>query len=242
MTALGRWARRTRMAADTRERHAIVSSVAGAPATVLDVGGVAGEMEAFLPAARVTSLNVGEESADLLFDGSRIPFADDAFEVAMSLDVLEHIPAPQRLGHVEELSRVAARRVILCCPLGTPEHVAAEREVAAWHREVTGSRHRFLEEHLERGLPSEAELREIAAAAGGFDLRFQGDFRRVVELFRNGVLARRRPTPRRLARYAGARFGASGGTAPGGAQQPLHEPRLPDQPAAAGRLLTAVAR
>jgi hypothetical protein len=207
LTALGRWARRTRMAADTRERHAIVSDLAGTPATVLDVGGVAGEMEAFLPAATVTSLNIGDESADVHFDGSRIPYGDDSFEVAMSLDVLEHIPAPQRLGHVEELTRVAARRAILCCPLGTPEHVAAEREVAAWHREVTGGRHRFLEEHLERGLPTESELREIAVAAGGFELRFQGDFRSVVELFRLGVLARRRPTPGRLARYASARLG-----------------------------------
>lgn len=207
MTALGRWARRTAMAADTRERHAIVSDLAGSPATVLDVGGVAGEMEAFLPAARVTSLNVGDESADVHFDGTRIPYGDGSFEVAMSLDVLEHIPGPQRLGHVEELSRVAAQRAILCCPLGTPDHVAAEREVAAWYRELTGRGHRFLEEHLERGLPTEAELREIAAAAGGFELRFQGDFRQVVEVFRRGVLARRRPTPRRLARYTGARLG-----------------------------------
>jgi hypothetical protein len=207
LTALGRWARRTRMAADTRERHAIVSDLAGTPATVLDVGGVAGEMEAFLPAATVTSLNVGDESADVHFDGSRIPYGDGSFEVAMSLDVLEHIPAPQRLGHVKELARVAARRAILCCPLGTPEHVAAERELATWYRELTGRPHRFLEEHLERGLPTEAELMEIAAAAGGFELRFQGDFRDVVEVFRRGVLARRRPTPRRLTRYAGARLG-----------------------------------
>jgi hypothetical protein len=212
LTALGRWARRTRMAADTRERHAIVSGLAGAPDTVLDVGGVAGEMEAFLPTATVTSLNVGDESADVHFDGSRIPYDDGSFEVAMSLDVLEHIPAPQRLGHVEELTRVAARRAILCCPLGTAEHVAAEREVATWYREVTGRRHRFLEEHLERGLPTEAELREIAVAAGGFELRFQGDFRDVVEVFRRGVMARRRPSPPRLARYAAARFGA--GAAP----------------------------
>jgi len=195
------------MAADTRERHAIVSGLAGTPATVLDVGGVAGEMEAFLPAATVTSLNVGDESADVHFDGSRIPYGDDSFEVAMSLDVLEHIPAPQRLGHVEELTRVAARRAILCCPLGTPEHVEAERELAAWYRETTGGPHRFLEEHIERGLPTEEEIRELASEAGlEATLHFHGDFRRANRLFQLSTRLRQRPTPASLVGYASARF------------------------------------
>jgi ubiquinone/menaquinone biosynthesis C-methylase UbiE len=196
------------MADDTWERHLIVSELAGNPAVVLDVGGVAGDLEAFLPDSRVTSLNVGEEKADVHFDGRKIPFDDDSFDVAVSLDVLEHLPPTDRAGHVAELRRVARGRVILCCPLGSPEHVVAERELAEWYQGLTGSGHRFLEEHLVTGLPTEEELRQIARSAGGFDLRFQGDFRTVNELFRKAALTRRRPSPRNVASYVRARLTA----------------------------------
>jgi SAM-dependent methyltransferase len=196
------------MAHDTWERHVIVAELAGGPESVLDVGGVAGELQAFMPASRVTTINVGGEEADLHFDGGRIPFDDGSFDLAVSLDVLEHIEGERRLAHLRELRRVARRRVILCCPLGTPEHIEAERDLAAWHREVTGDGHRFLEEHLETGLPTELELRNLAAEAGGFELRFQGDFRDVAKLFRLGVLARSRPSPATVARYARARLAA----------------------------------
>jgi hypothetical protein len=206
VSTLGRWARKRLMADDTWERHDIVSRLAGHPETVLDVGGVASELAAFLPKSEVTALNLGEERADLHFDGTTIPFASDSFEVAVSLDVLEHIPPAEREGHVRELARVARERVILCCPLGTPEHVAVERELADWYRSTTGEDHRFLNEHLATGLPTETELRDIAAAFDGFSLRFQGDFRTTAELFRLGVTTRRRPTPVSLARYGAARL------------------------------------
>jgi Methyltransferase domain len=200
-----RWARRRRMADDTWERHTIVAQLVGNPGNVLDVGGVAGDLEAFLRDSQVTALNVGDEKADLHFDGRAVPFEDDAFDAAVSLDVLEHIEPADRTAHLSELRRVARGRVIACCPLGTSQHAAAERELAAWYRELTGSKHRFLEEHLATGLPTEAELRDLADSAGGFDLRFQGDFRTVNELFRRAVVARRRPTPRNIAGYARAR-------------------------------------
>ena len=193
------------MAHDTWERHSIVSGVLGDPGTVLDVGGVQGELAAFLPRARVTTLNLGEEQADVHFDGRRLPFRDRSFEVAVSLDVLEHIPPPQRALHVAELIRVASTGIVVCCPLGTPTHVAAEDELARWHREAVGRPHRFLEEHLETGLPSEPELRDLADAFR-LELRFQGDYRRVAELFRLGVLAREKRSPAALARYGRARL------------------------------------
>jgi hypothetical protein len=196
------------MADDTWERHTIVAGLVGNPGTLLDVGGVAGDLEAFLPRSRVIALNVGDENADVHFDGKRIPFEDDAFDAAVSLDVLEHIGPAGRAEHLSELRRVARGPVVACCPLGTSEHVAAERELAGWYRELTASGHRFLEEHLVTGLPTEAELREAADSAGEFDLRFQGDFRAVNELFRKAALARSRPTPRNLAAYARARVRA----------------------------------
>jgi hypothetical protein len=199
--------KRALLPADTWERHHFVAEFAGEARTVLDVGGIAGQLGSFMPGAEVTTLNVGEEAADVHFDGLRIPYPDDAFEAAVSLDVLEHIDRGSRETHFAELARVAARRVVLCCPLGTPEHVDAEREVAAWYRETAGTPHRFLEEHIERGLPTESEVGELAAAAGlDADLYFHGDFRRAIELFRLSVELRKRPRPRSAMAYAAARL------------------------------------
>jgi hypothetical protein len=199
--------KRALLPADTWERHHFVAEFAGEAKTVLDVGGIAGQLGSFMPRAQVTTLNVGDEAADVHFDGLRIPYPDDAFDVAVSLDVLEHIESGSRGAHFAELARVAANRVVLCCPLGTPEHVDAERELAAWYRQTVGSPHRFLEEHIARGLPTEDEIAGLASAAGlNATLHFHGDFRRTNELFRLSTRLRQHPTPRSLSAYALARL------------------------------------
>jgi hypothetical protein len=199
--------KRLLLPADTWERHYFVARFAAGTKTVLDVGGIAEQLAAFMPAAEVTALNVGDERADVHFDGLRIPYPDDSFDAVVSLDVLEHIERESRAVHISELTRVAARRIVLCCPLGTPEHAAAERELATWYRETTGSPHRFLEEHIERGLPAEREIEELASAAGlDATLRFHGDFRRANQLFRLSTQLRQRPGPRSLFAYAVARI------------------------------------
>lgn len=184
------------VAPDTWERHALAAGLAGFPGSLLDVGG-AGLVRRFLPGTEVTTANV-EPPADVVLTGAELPFADGSFDAVTSIDVLEHLPPVERAVHVAELRRVARRRVVLTTPLGTPEHVEAERELAEWHEAVTGRRHRYLDEHLRLGLPTLEELRELA---GDGELFFHGDFRRAAELFRLGV--RRRPLD--LARLALAR-------------------------------------
>jgi len=203
---------RLRMAPDTWQRHQIVSELVGSPGTLLDVGGVAGELSAFLPGTKVVTANV-DGPADLHFDGAALPFPDRSFEAATSLDVLEHIPRESRQQHLRELVRVSRRTVVICCPLGTPAHVEAERGLSEWHRSVTGSGHRFLDEHLERGLPTEKELRILAEESElPWELRFQGDFRDANDLFALSVLARMWPRPLTILRYARARLFAGRST------------------------------
>jgi len=174
---------------------------------VLDVGGRPGELQAFLPRTRVFAANV-DRPADVLFDGHELPFHDRAFEAVTSLDVLEHIPPADRRRHFEELARLAAARVVLCTPLGTPEHVEVERALDAWYAEQTGRRHPFLEEHLEHGLPREDELRQLVDGLGfRFELLFHGDVRQLDAIFRTQVLARR-GRPRALVSYLLSRFAA----------------------------------
>lgn len=193
--------------ADTWERHYFVAEFAAEAETVLDVGGIAEQLGSFMPGAAVTALNVGDERADVHFDGLRIPYPDDAFDAVVSLDVLEHVERENRGLHLAELARVARRRLVLCCPLGTPEHVEAERSLASWYRETVGAPHRFLEEHLERGLPTEGEIEGLASSAGlDATLYFHGDFERANRLFQLSTQLRQRPTPVSVARYATARL------------------------------------
>jgi Methyltransferase domain len=202
-------ARRLLHPRDTWERHVIVARAVERPGSVLDVGGRPGELAGFLPGSAVTALNV-DEPADVVVDGARLPFDDEAFDVVTSLDVLEHLPHERRRSHLEELVRVARRQVVVCCPLGTTAHMEAERELALWYRSETGRPHRFLEEHLAHGLPSEAELRELVRDLPfRFELAFQGDFRRTNEVFRASVQKRLVRYGRELLRPADAKLAAA---------------------------------
>jgi len=195
------------MPPDTFERHSLIAELSGEPDTLLDVGGIRGELGLFMPKTAITTINMAGEDADAHFDGDRLPFEDDAFEVAVSLDVLEHIPGPERHRHFSELVRVARRKVILCCPLGTPQHIAAEDELAGWYRDTAGESHRFLQEHLDTGLPSEPELEELAGASGHpFELRFHGDYRRANAAFRRSTELRAHPGPGTAIAYARVRL------------------------------------
>jgi len=50
-------------------------------------------------------------------DGERLPFADDSFDVVVSLDALEHTPSP--LAAVKEMCRVARSKIVVATPNAT---------------------------------------------------------------------------------------------------------------------------
>jgi SAM-dependent methyltransferase len=189
-------------APDTWERHLIVADLVGAPSDLVDVGGLPGQLARFLPDTRVLAVNV-EEPADLIVAADALPFADGAFAAAASLDVLEHVPSEERSRFVREMLRVTRGRSVLCCPLGSPEHRAAEEEIQAWYSTVAGNGHEWLTDHLSKGLPTLEELQSIYAAhGGGVRFLFHGDFRDVNDQFQRLVLARHRHRPADVAGYA----------------------------------------
>jgi hypothetical protein len=189
---------------DKWERLAVTAAFAGDAATVADVGGRRTELAKLLPRATVTTVNV-EPPADLLFDGLTVPMGDDSVDAATSSDVIEHIAPEGRSAHLKELVRIARRRVVLCCPLGSPYHQTASEEMAQWLTEQLGRNLPFLEEHLENGLPTQDELSALvdeAAPTAKVTWRYHADIDELNHLLRTGVRARWGHDPMALARYA----------------------------------------
>jgi hypothetical protein len=172
---------------DTLERHLVVAELIGSPRTVVDIGGVPGQLAGALPDTAVTAVNV-QPPADLLIDPGPLPFRDRSIEAVTSLDTLEHVPTADRAAFVAELLRICSERLVLCCPLWSEEHEASERATQQWHVERTGAPHPWLEEHLENGLPALDDLRACfdAATGPGDDVRFafHGDFRPLTASFK----------------------------------------------------------
>jgi hypothetical protein len=99
--------------------------------------------------------------------------------------------------------RVAQSRVVLGCPLGSPEHEASERRIASTLRDRYGLRLDFLEEHLECGLPTSEDVHGMftrAAPGARIDLRYHADFLKGEQMLLDGVAARWGHDPRALLR------------------------------------------
>jgi hypothetical protein len=191
---------------DTWLRHELVAKLLeGVVGPVLDVGGLPGRLTYPLRGVELVTANL-EPPADVVFDGRRLPFDDNSFDAATSIDVLEHMAWNERTGHLGELLRVARRRVVLCCPVGHPGAGDADRQQAEWFARLSGRRERFLDEHAAKGLPTQPELEALAAdASPAWDLTlwFHGDRRETRQWFRLGALSHHRRRPADRLRYAG---------------------------------------
>jgi len=97
-------------------------------------------------------------------DACRLPFADDSFDAAVSLDTVEHLPKELRGTFLQELKRIAKRAVVITCPIqsadgeyqGRDFDLRLQREIS----ERKGVQPEWLEEHIERGHPTREELSE----------------------------------------------------------------------------------
>lgn len=92
--------------------------------------------------------------------GTALPFAARSFETVVSVDVLEHLPAGERPRFVEELVRVASRRVVLVFPEGA-RAASHDRSLAARYRRLHARLDQSLAEHLEHGLPEAEPVRRV---------------------------------------------------------------------------------
>src|SRR5438132_9217603 len=165
---------------DQLQRYSMVARLldrllAGAPCPVrvLEVGSnVLNLLPRFLNPARVkvTRCDVERFSDDPDFvvveRAKPLPFGYESFDAVASLEVLEHIPSEDRRFFIEECLRVARRGLVLTCPNGAPEVVAAEKLAADAYRFRHGRPHPSLDEHLDYGLPRHEEVRSLLQELG----------------------------------------------------------------------------
>ncbi len=102
-----------------------------APGSILDVGCGEGvlthEWAVSMPSTRVVGLDLhdpqleaewhGRRAANLEFvagRGESLPFAEDEFELAAAMEVLEHVPDPDRV--LAEMTRIARRYLLVSVP------------------------------------------------------------------------------------------------------------------------------
>lgn len=140
---------------------------------VLDVGGGPASLSRFLPHDYVVTVDtedleidysaLGDESF-MRADGTKLPFADGAFEIVVCHDTLEHVPADLREAFLHEMLRVASELVLVNGPFDTEDVSDAERLVIDVARETMGDGYatvHYLSEHAEFGLP---DLQQATAA------------------------------------------------------------------------------
>lgn len=122
---------------------------------VLEVGGAPGPIEKFLPKHEVFVVDrYGEHGGRYaIADGARLPFADGTFEVVVTLDTLEHVPAKDRPAFLAEARRVSKDLVILSAPFASEDVVLAEDALHAFVKQRFGGDFPTLQEHRDHGLP-----------------------------------------------------------------------------------------
>lgn len=157
---------------DVFERHQSVAHMVKPKQTILDVGGGVDVLSRFVENKVVVS---NLQSGDVLADGKNLPFKENSFDVVTSIDVIEHVPKKDRKKFIEELLRVAKKKVILSAPLGTKGHIETERRLL---KIFDGKKIKadFLREHLVRGLPSLSELKTYLKSCT-YKVFYSGDFR-----------------------------------------------------------------
>jgi hypothetical protein len=102
-------------------------------------------------------------------DVRELPFGDRAFDVAVAIDMLEHVPAGDRAQAVAEICRVAERLAVIAVPSGE-EALAADRRLAEALRAKRHYVPPWLEEHLEHGFPERSQLAATASRFGAVRL------------------------------------------------------------------------
>lgn len=117
-------------------------------------------LEKFLPKDEIIYLDIElpEELKDnpkcILGDATNLEFEDDSYDVIIALDVYEHIPLELRETFLSELCRVG-KNVVISAPFDFDKVAISEKRMNNYYKRYNKNKgFRWLEEHIENGLPN----------------------------------------------------------------------------------------
>lgn len=147
------------------------------PFKLLDVGGyfraLSGEellpLKAFLPDDQTVTIDLvvaGHLPGYVRGSGLELPFAAETFDLVISCDTLEHIPAEDRPCFLATLLRVSKYGLVLAAPFNDPAVATAEAIVLDFSKAKCQLDHPPLQEHRLYGLPDLAAARAVLNEQG----------------------------------------------------------------------------
>lgn len=91
---------------------------------------------------------------------TKLPFADSSFDVVVSVDTLEHLRKKERKKAIDEMIRVARKKMLAGVPCGK---MSADEDswLSRFDQKHRGRIFPFLKEHLRYGLPEENEISDM---------------------------------------------------------------------------------
>lgn len=165
---------------DIYERHKKVSGYIASSDTVVDIGGELNHLSQFCSPKKIVVANLN--TGDVIISKNRLPFPANSFDVACSIDVLEHIPKEKRKDFIENLIKISKYKVVMSFPIGTKNHIQYETKI---QKLLESKKYdiQYLNEHIKYGLP---EKDEVIKMIGDYkaELLFSGDIKVNELLFR----------------------------------------------------------
>lgn len=148
--------------------------------SILDLGAGNGRLENLLnpEVYSVVSCDISKTAIKnlkapfkLVCDGCTLPFTDNCFDYATSIDVIEHIPKANRNRFFSELKRVCNKNVILTCPLQNDDGRFQGRTFDYIFQCLYEKKHGLKEYNTEEHIKSEhPTLKEINQLSQNFEL------------------------------------------------------------------------
>lgn len=132
--------------------------------TVLDVGGSLGEFRKFRSDLKVVTADVA--GGDVIYDGNKLPLADNSFDAVVSIDTLEHVPPEKRFKFMGELVRVVNKVLVVIAPYASMRHLRHEEKIKTEFLKRGKTVPEYLREHLKYGLVTEEQINGITRKYG----------------------------------------------------------------------------
>ncbi len=157
-------------APELRRLQTIVNGVPDGVQTIIDVGCGDGKLTRMLRSAGYDVMAVDQSATALkrvpepkqCISGDSLPFENEAFDLAVCSEVLEHLPDPLLAGVVTELQRVSKKAIIVTVPYNEDLTYFKVTCADCGHRfNPYGHLHAFTQEDLHDLMPLSATVDRI---------------------------------------------------------------------------------